>query len=378
MNNLKLSLLYTNYGPYHFARLEAFHELCCQKGWQAIGVEFARVERTYDWRANFDKLPCEFVCLNPDGVLEEIPFLKLVRQVFTCLYKLNPDVVIVAGYFDPGMLAALFWAKVHRKKVICLSESKDDDFLRIQWKEFVKKTIISNYDAAFVAGKPHARYFHKLGFDKNAIFCGHNAVDNKVYHPDDIAKLPHPLLNISYFLSINRFVPKKNLITLIKAYAKYYETVPENAWHLVLCGDGEMRLEIEALIDKLHLTNVIHLTGFLQQHDLLPYFAHAQSFVHASTTEQWGLVVNEAMASSLPVLVSNRCGCFEDLIIEGVNGFGFNPENQEQLTELMLKMSSGEINLKTMGQLSLEHIQKYSPDYFAHGLQQAIEYALSH
>jgi glycosyltransferase involved in cell wall biosynthesis len=48
------------------------------------------------------------------------------------------------------------------------------------------------------------------------------------------------------------------------------------------------------------------------------------------------------MAAGLPVLVSNHCGCFEDLVIEGVNGFGFDPENPQQLTELMLKMSSKE------------------------------------
>jgi 1,2-diacylglycerol 3-alpha-glucosyltransferase len=84
------------------------------------------------------------------------------------------------------------------------------------------------------------------------------------------------------------------------------------------------------------------------------------------------------MAAGLPVLVSSTCGCYEDLIIEGINGFSFDPKNSEQLTELMLKMSSANIDLNKMAQASLEHIQKYSPDYFAQGLMQAIEYALSH
>ncbi|MEL6166319.1 MAG: glycosyltransferase family 4 protein, partial [Cyanobacteria bacterium J06628_3] len=117
------------------------------------------------------------------------------------------------------------------------------------------------------------------------------------------------------------------------------------------------------------------LPGFLQQDDLLPYFAHAKCFIHASIQEQWGLVVNEAMAAGLPVLVSKRCGCYEDLIIENVNGFGFDPENSQQLSQLMLKISSGEVKLEKMSQASLEHIQKFSPDYFAEGLIQAVEYA---
>ncbi|WP_194073277.1 glycosyltransferase [Synechocystis sp. LEGE 06083] len=75
--------------------------------------------------------------------------------------------------------------------------------------------------------------------------------------------------------------------------------------------------------------------------------------------------------------MSDNCGCFEDLIIEGVNGFGFDPENQVQLTNLMLKMNSGEVDLEMMGQAALNHTQKYSPDYFAQGLQQAVEFAIN-
>ncbi|NEO65818.1 MAG: glycosyltransferase, partial [Moorea sp. SIO4G2] len=91
----------------------------------------------------------------------------------------------------------------------------------------------------------------------------------------------------------------------------------------------------------------------------------------------WGLVVNEAMAAGLPVLVSNRCGCFEDLVVEGINGFGFNPYDREQLTKLMFKVSSGEIDLDNISQAALQHIHKFSPEYFAQGLIKAVEYALA-
>ena len=185
-------------------------------------------------------------------------------------------------------------------------------------------------------------------------------------------------LDKNYFLSSNRFIPKKNLFFLLSAYSAYRQIAGANAWDLVLCGDGNLRSQIEQHITQLKIKDFVHLPGFLQQDDLLPYFAHASCFIHASIQEQWGLVVNEAMASGLPVLVSNRCGCFEDLVIEGVNGFGFDPENLQQLADLMLKMSSGEIDLQKMGQAALEHIQKFSPDYFAQGLVQAVEYALAH
>ena len=159
-------------------------------------------------------------------------------------------------------------------------------------------------------------------------------------------------------------------------YAAYCQKVGDRAWDLVLCGDGELRPQIEAKIAQLNLQHKVHLPGFLQQEQLLPYFAHASCFIHASTTEQWGLVVNEAMAAGLPVIISNRCGCFEDLVIEGVNGFGFDPHNSQQLTNLMSHISSESVDRQKMGQAALEHIQNFSPEYFAQGLTQAVKYAI--
>jgi 1,2-diacylglycerol 3-alpha-glucosyltransferase len=57
----------------------------------------------------------------------------------------------------------------------------------------------------------------------------------------------------------------------------------------------------------------------------------ASAFIQASTTEQWGLVVNEAMASGLPVLVSERCGCAPDLVKNGVNGYTFDPYDIKEI-----------------------------------------------
>jgi 1,2-diacylglycerol 3-alpha-glucosyltransferase len=236
---------------------------------------------------------------------------------------------------------------------------------------------VQGYKAALVGGKPQKRYLTKLGMRPEAVFSGYDIVGNEAFYPNKIQVLLNPLQK-PYFLAINRFVTKKNLLRLLNSYATYRQGADSQIWDLVLCGDGELRPQLKQRITELGLENFVHLPGFLQQDELLPYFAHANCFIHASIQEQWGLVVNEAMAAGLPVIVSKRCGCFEDLVIEGVNGFGFDPENSQQLTELMLKISSGEVDLTAMGNAALKHIQKFSPDYFAYGLTQAVEYALSH
>jgi glycosyltransferase involved in cell wall biosynthesis len=85
---------------------------------------------------------------------------------------------------------------------------------------------------------------------------------------------------------------------------------------------------------------VVYLPGFRQIGELPRFYAHAGAFVHASTTEQWGLVVNEAMASGLPVLVSNLCGCAPELVVEGINGFTFDPRDVDELARGMRRIAS--------------------------------------
>lgn len=369
-----VALLFTNYGPYHFARSNAAHQRFEQVGWQLHAIELARADQDYAWKAAVEQSDCPFITVIRDQPLQAVTSTRLFRSVYNVLSQINPDVVAIAGYFQIGMLSALYWSRWHRKSAILLSASKEDDAARHGLKEQAKRLLVNQYQSALVGGQPQKRYLLKLGMPTQSIFTGYNVVGNDAFHPDRLRSLPNPI-KAPFFLSINRFVEKKNLPNLITAYAAYVAQTP-TPWDLVLCGDGELRPQLEQQIQALGLSDRVHLPGFLQQHELLPYFAHAKCFVHASQQEQWGLVINEAMAAGLPILVSNRCGCFEDLVIEGVNGWGFDPDNVEQMQQLMSKISSDPQFARTMGNAALKHIQNFSPSYFAQGLYQAVEYAL--
>jgi glycosyltransferase involved in cell wall biosynthesis len=370
-------MLFANYGPYHLARLDSFQKHCNRLGWSVVGVELTRSGVAYDWKTQLEVFPGSIVSVIGEQQLEQVKFSQLLQRLYAVLSQVNPDVLAIAGYFRPAILAALLWSLWNRKPTILLSESKEDDAPRSWLQETFKSWLLKVYKAALVGGKPHKRYLIKLGMSADAIFLSYNVVGNEAFHPDKIRCLPKPL-NRPYFLTINRFIPKKNLLFLLCCYAAYRQKAGSHPWDLVLCGDGPLRPKIEQRITELSLQDFVHLPGFLQQDELLPYFAHASCFIHASIQEQWGLVVNEAMAAGLPVLVSNRCGCFEDLILEGVNGFGFDRENSQQLTDLMLTVTSGDVDMDKMGNAAFEHIQNFSPDHFAQGLVQAVEYALAH
>lgn len=372
---LKVAVLFVNFGPYHLARLAAFQEECDRRNWQLLGVELARSDHVYQWETQLDSFPGKLYSVFSDCSLTAVSPWIAIQTVIAQLNQLQPDVVAIAGYAERPLLAALAWGRWHRKPAILLSASKEDDAPRSRLGEGIKRQIIRQYQAALVGGKPQQRYLEKLGLASDQIFTGYNTVGNADFHPDRIGQLPRPN-DKPYFLAINRFVSKKNLSVLIDAYAAYRAQVGGSGWELVLCGDGELRSELEQQIATLNLTESIRLPGFLQQAELLPYLAHAECFVHTSLQEQWGLVVNEAMAAGLPVIVSNRCGCFEDLVIEGVNGFGFDPNNTGELAALMIKVSDRAIDLEKMGQAAISHIQQFAPDRFAQGLSNAVNRAL--
>jgi 1,2-diacylglycerol 3-alpha-glucosyltransferase len=373
---LHIAIVFANYGPYHLARVNRFDWVCHDLDWKVTGIELARSEIEYAWKAQVEDSKFPLISVMTDRPLEQTNFVLLCQKLYKILSQLDSDVVAISGYSRPTMLFILLWCLWFRKSIILFSETHEDDAVRVEWREVLKSLLIKRYHSILVGGQAQKRYLLKLGIPEKNIFLGYDVVGNEVFHPDKIRSLPSPL-ETSYFLSINRFISKKNIPFLISSYAEYRRLAGLKAWDLVLCGDGELRSQIERQIADLELTNVVHLPGFLQQDELLPYFANAHCFIHASVQEQWGLVVNEAMAAGLPVLLSNRCGCFEDLLVEGINGFGFDPTDDRQLIDLMLTVSAENIDLEKMGCSALQHIQKFSPDYFASGLMQAVQHAIA-
>jgi glycosyltransferase involved in cell wall biosynthesis len=118
----------------------------------------------------------------------------------------------------------------------------------------------------------------------------------------------------------------------------------------------------------------VHLPGFKPYEELPFYYALANAFVHASTTEQWGLVVNEAIASGLPVIVSNRCGCAPELV--NGNGFTFDPTNEDELATRLLEMASlSDEERKQLGDNSYRIAANFAPERFGEGLERAASVA---
>jgi glycosyltransferase involved in cell wall biosynthesis len=217
------------------------------------------------------------------------------------------------------------------------------------------------------------------------IFTGYDVVDNN-YFCERARQIRNPKSEIrnlhglpeNYFLASARFIEKKNLPRLISAYAKYRQksqTDGNAMWDLVLLGDGPLRETLNSQLSTLNLHQHVHLPGFKPYDELPVYYALANAFVHASAAEQWGLVVNEAIASGLPVIVSNRCGCAPELV--NGNGFTFDPTNEQELTAQLLKTASlSDQERKQLGDNSYRIAANFAPERFAEGLERAASAAM--
>ena len=218
---------------------------------------------------------------------------------------------------------------------------------------------------------------------------GYDAVDNDYFtrettrvrqNPDLVRSLPGLTSPDRFFLASARLLPRKNMTGLVQAYGRYRQrSVAEGGeppWRLVILGDGPDQPALEEIIHRDGIVGVT-LAGFRQIDELPAYYGLASAFIHPAWQEPWGLVVNEAMASALPVLVSERCGCAPDLVAPGENGYVFDPSDIDHLAELMYRLSSGQTDLSVMGQASLARISQWGPDRFARGMYQALQTALN-
>ena len=379
MKNGSIAILFDRLGPYHWARLQA-----AARFFRVVAVETCAITREYQWE-RVDEAPAfEKVTLFADGS-DSCKFKRalLRKKMVNALGEVDPAVAMIPGWATPASLVALEWCLRNQRPAVVMSESNAFDVKRYALAELIKRIVVSLFSAGLAGGDLQKEYLVSLGLPRHRVFTGYDVVDNEYFATNAVhvrenqtafrkeLKLPE-----KYFLASARFVPKKNLRRLMEGYALYRSLVGPNHWKLVLLGDGPLRPELVTLRHKLELTSDILLPGFIQYRELPAYYALADAFVHASTTEQWGLVVNEAMAAGLPVIVSNRCGCVPDLVAEGKNGFTFDPASVKGLGKLMADMSRlSERRLEEMREESRRIIAGFTPAHFAKAAQRAIEVA---
>ncbi len=357
-------------GPYHHARLRA---LAADKTLAVHAIEFRPEDQVYAW----------------DKVLEAGSYgrhiVRLASGMDKTLSEVHPDVIVCSGYADPEIHRAAVWAMRHAVPLVTCCDSTYVDEPRTRMKEAVKRLVISAFDSALVAGSRSLEYMRTLGMNGEAGFRPWDVVDNAHFESGADAARRDPAVARSmlklpdrYFVCTARFIAKKNLGLLVEAYAYYKARAGDSAWSLVLVGAGPQEANLRAQVAAAGLGSHVFFPGFLQYEDLPACYGLAGAFILPSASDQWGLVVNEAMAAGLPVMVSSRCGCAPDLVREGENGHTFEPDDARALSDILRQIARMDADrLVSMGKCSREIVAAFTPKAFAEGLKGAINCARS-
>ena len=388
---MKIAIAFINIGTYHFARLHAAALSCRRAGWQMTAIQATDDVLDHPWGHSDPNAPFESVTLlraseRGARAAQEAFSSRAGERMRECLSELRPDVLFVPGWSHPIARAGLHWCLKARAHSVIMSESTVHDFARVWWREAYKGVVVRASGAALVGGRPHREYLTRLGMRPESIFLGYDVVDNEYFESrsraarSQASALRRELaLPEKYFLASSRFVQKKNLHRLLEGFDVYRRRASASPWHLVVLGDGPLRPQLEELIRDRDLSEFVHLPGFATYEQVPKYLGLASAFVHVSTTEQWGLVVNEAMAAGLPVIVSDRCGCAPDLVTANENGFLVDPHRVDEIADRLGRMANlPEIVRAEMASRSRAIIDHWSPALFGQSAVDAATCASSH
>lgn len=304
--------------------------------------------------------------------------ILLNRGVRRTLEALSPDVILCGGYSYLASWQTLLWARQRQVPLLLWSESNLQDARRgFGLVEFMKGEFLHRCSGFVVPGRSALDYLSAKNVGKNHIFIAPDAVDNDLFASgaasarQNDAACRHELgLPEHYFLFVGRLVPEKGVFDLLSAYAKLSASI-RGGIGLVFVGEGRARRQLERLAAGIE-PGIVKFAGFAQREQLAKYYALAQAFVLPTHTDPWGLVVNEAMACRLPIILSAAAGCAPDLLRENWSGWLVLPRDIDALAKTMETAAKDLELCATMGANANQHILNYSPAAWASGVSAAV------
>ncbi len=284
------------------------------------------------------------------------------------LYKdfRNSEFIIFNGFYNRELWFFILLNLFSRKKVQIGLES--DTLLNIPkypFKKTLKNLVLSFlFRRNFIYGFPggfgsHTNLFKYYGMSDDKIVTFPMVIDNSKFQ-----KKEH---NSNFtFLFVGRFIELKNINLILQSFLK----LPQEKMQFNLIGEGELFDELSVRYNK---SNILFL-GEQYGDDLVNEYKNADCLILASKSDQWGLVLNEAMASGLPVISSKFVGANYDLIENKDTGLIFDPDKEDDLTKKMLEMYQDKVQYEQFSNNAYNLMHNYwNYDLYKRQLLSAIE-----
>lgn len=351
MKKESILLVWDRIGDYHYARVKA-----CEKVLQGdvFTADLAGTDALYKWNS-IEHTKHTILSVKP---AEEPDFMNRFRA-FRTVIKLHSITTVAMPYGRSEYHVFLLYARLKGIRTIIFSESW---YSRGLVKDFLKSILLKTLGSKFfVSGQ---RAFHHFTTNYNIhpdkINVGYSVVDNEHFIQTLDNTSPRDKKHI---ICVARYSEEKNLEFLIRCFAT---SLLSEKYTLLLIGDGPQRSLLNQLIESLALTDKVTLTGWVTYKELPALYASSACFILPSTFEPWGLVVNEAMAAGLPILLSRACGCCPELLEVDRNGFVFDPLNSSECIAVFNRFAElSDEDIHHFGTHSKKLIDQLSPQTWA-------------
>jgi glycosyltransferase involved in cell wall biosynthesis len=334
-------------------------------------------------------------------LLEGYPWLSVPNRSFwpglgRFFGLINPGLwkIVRAGGFDvvvllTGYVCVTFWiaAVAARLKGLPILFGTDAHDIECRdgssWKKRIKKWLWPRLyrlaDVVIVPSSGGVNLMQSLGLPPERVALTPYAVDNK-WWIEQAAKVNRSAVRAEWripddarvVLFCAKLQPWKRPHDLLRAFAK----ANVEGSYLIFVGEGPLRADLEVEAQALGLAGRLRFLGFVNQTRLPLVYGASDLFVLPSEYEPFGVVVNEAMLSGCPVIVSDKVGARFDLVCNRETGFVFPVGNIEALAALLDEILPAKERLQQMGNLARERMADWSPEKNIEGLINAIETAM--
>jgi glycosyltransferase involved in cell wall biosynthesis len=282
----------------------------------------------------------EFIDTFRGGRLDSFGGLRLKRGFGNMLDQMGTNVLWVQGWQVAGYWQAIFEAR-HRGIEVWLrgdtnARSNVGGIARYP-KRFLRRQLFRRIDRFLYVGEANRRFYLSEGVGHERLAPAPHCVDNKRFAAEADAARPARLsfrqkwgipLDSFCFVFVGKFIAKKRPLDLMESARRLQQKTQSKTIHLLWIGSGELGDELRRVSHVCYDAERGHVDlgggssgpnasflGFLNQTKVTEAYVAADCLVLPSDArETWGLVVNEAMATGLPCIVSDACGCVEDLI----------------------------------------------------------------
>jgi glycosyltransferase involved in cell wall biosynthesis len=290
-----------------------------------------------------------------------------------CL-SVGPAVYFFCHYEQAEIFFVAILLRICGKRVYIMNDSKFDDKPRTIWREiFLKPAFFWPYNGALVSAPRALDYLRFLHFKRSRIATGYDTLS--ISRIRGLAGMPPAPAGLPFearhFTVIARFVPKKNLPTVLEAYALYARSVQKpRALHL--CGSGLLEVQLRELVGKLNVQKHVIFRGFIQSEEVAQTLGHTLALLLVSVEDQFGLVVSEAQAMGVPVLYTPNCGARDDLLRSAINGFMVEPDNIAGIAYFMRLIAEDEAIWRRLANGALQTAPLGDVTRFVSGVRELI------